>query len=106
MPALERGETLASALRGHDADAIILTPPGEGESLDALGLLYDHPSTMIITLEQDGRTAAVRRLLPEISFLLNVSVEALAASVLSACDASEPDPRQSASRDSAEGLDP
>jgi DNA-binding NarL/FixJ family response regulator len=88
LPTPERGDTLESALLARNADAIVLSPAGGDQALDALRLLYDHPGTVVVTLENDGRTAAVRRLRPEVSFLSNVSVEELAASILAACDAS------------------
>jgi DNA-binding NarL/FixJ family response regulator len=86
LPALEPPDTLASALLGHEADAIVVSPDRAGQSLDTLGLLCERPSTVVVTLEDDGRTAAVRRLRPEVSFLSNVSVDELAASILAACD--------------------
>ena len=81
-------QTFTGALLGREADAVVLGPVGPEQSIDALRLLYEHPHTVVVTLEDDGRTAAVRRLRPEISTLLNVSVEEIAASILAACDAS------------------
>jgi DNA-binding NarL/FixJ family response regulator len=88
LPAPEGSDTLAAALQGRTADAILLSLVGADQSQEALRVLYDHPSTAVITLQDEGRTAAVHRLRPEVSFLFNVSVEELAASILTACDAS------------------
>lgn len=89
LPTSPSDEALASALLRHEPDAILLGDEAALESRDALRLLYDHPQTVIITLEDDGKTAAVRRLQPEVSFLTDVSIQALVGSILQTCESIE-----------------
>src|SRR4051794_10208610 len=79
------GKPPATAMT-RETDAIVLGPLPSERSVDPLELLYQNPHAILITLEDDGRTAAVRRLKPEVSLHSNVSIEELAACILSACD--------------------
>ena len=87
FPTADRDDTLAAVLVHRSPDVIVLSPSGAYHSLDALRLLYDHPRTVVVTIEDDGKTAEVRRLRPEFSILANVSVPALVESILAACEA-------------------
>jgi chemotaxis response regulator CheB len=87
FPTAGHDDTLATVLLHRSPDVIVLSPSGAYQSLDALRLLYDYPRTVVITIEDDGKTAEVRRLRPEFSILANVSVPALVQSILDACEA-------------------
>lgn len=87
FPTADGDDTLAVFLLHHRSDVIVLSPSGEYQSLDALRLLYDHPRAVVVTLEDDGKTAEVRRLRPEFKILSNVSMPALVESILAMCDA-------------------
>ena len=80
------GRDLGPELLGRYPDAIVLSPATGEEPLDALELLLENPSTVVVTLGDEGRTATVQSLRPQANLLSNVSVTELASSIVTACE--------------------
>jgi hypothetical protein len=80
------GPDLGPALWGRHPDAIVVSPAVGEQPVDALQLLLDHPSSVVVTLGDEGRTATVCCLRPQVNQLTNVSVDELASEIVTACE--------------------
>jgi chemotaxis response regulator CheB len=85
-PMPRRRRDLAPELLSRQPDVIVLSPATGEEPIDALELLLENPSTVVVTLGDEGRTATVQCLRPQTDLLSNVSVTELAASIVTACE--------------------